>query len=342
MIQDGGLELGVNTTPWAQTSTNFILPLCTLSSCGGLVGPRTGNGYAWFGGIDAAETATLTQTKTISAGPKLLSFYLRWSSAPAPLAAFKVTMDGDVIFSVTGAASGPYAGAYARVAIDVSDYADGASHVLKFELVSPGGGAVTSVYMDDVALTSLHPGYTVSFNSNGGSAVASQVVAPNTPATQPAPPTKAGDTFAGWHSDTGLLSPYSFATPVLADITLYAKWGIARILDVDGNGQYDALTDGLLTLRYLNGMTGAALTTGATAAGAPRTDPAMVAAYLLSVLPQLDIDDDGQADAMTDGLLILRYLFGLRGTALTAGAVAGSANRDTESAIETYIQGLTP
>lgn len=343
MIQDGGLELGINATPWAQTSTNFDTPLCTLSLCGGTVGPRTGNWYAWFGGTSSAETATLTQTKAISAGPKLLSFYLRWGSAPDPAATFKVTLDGTVIFALTGATSSPYAGAYTRAAIDVSAYADGAAHVLKFELVSAGGGGgATSVYVDDIALTSLHPGHTVSFNSNGGSAVASQVVAPNTTATQPAPPTKAGDTFAGWHSDAGLLSPYSFATPVVADITLHARWGITRFLDVDGNGQYDALTDGLLTLRYLNGMTGASLTTGVTAAGAPRTDPAMVAAYLLSVLPLLDIDDDGQADAMTDGLLILRYLFGLRGAALIDGAVAGDANRDTETAIETYIQGLMP
>ena len=49
----------------------------------------------------------------------------RWSSAPAPLAAFKVTMDGDVIFSVTGAASGPYAGCL----LYTSDAADERSSV---------------------------------------------------------------------------------------------------------------------------------------------------------------------------------------------------------------------
>ena len=35
-----------------------------------------------------------------------------------------------------------------------------------------------------------------------------------------------------------------------------------------------------------------------------------------------DIDDDGELDALTDGLLILRHLFGFSGSTLTEGAVA--------------------
>ena len=66
--------------------------------------------------------------------------------------------------------------------------------------------------------------YTVSFDSNGGSAVASQTVAYSGTAAQPAAPTKTGNTFAGWYSDAGLTSAFSFATPITGDITLYAKW----------------------------------------------------------------------------------------------------------------------
>jgi len=36
----------------------------------------------------------------------------------------------------------------------------------------------------------------------------------------------------------------------------------------------------------------------------------------------LDIDHDGVVDALTDGLLALRYLFGFGGVSLTAGAVS--------------------
>ena len=54
--------------------------------------------------------------------------------------------------------------------------------------------------------------------------------------------------------------------------------------------------------------------------------------------PLLDIDGNGQADALTDGLLIIRYLFGLRGPSLTAGAVGPGA---TTNDIEGQIQNLT-
>ena len=35
-----------------------------------------------------------------------------------------------------------------------------------------------------------------------------------------------------------------------------------------------------------------------------------------------DIDDDGRADALTDGLFFLRYTFGLRGDALISGLIS--------------------
>ena len=34
----------------------------------------------------------------------------------------------------------------------------------------------------------------------------------------------------------------------------------------------------------------------------------------------LDVDGNGQIDALTDGLMIIRYMFGLRGASLTPGA----------------------
>lgn len=50
----------------------------------------------------------------------------------------------------------------------------------------------------------------------------------------------------------------------------------------------------------------------------------------------LDVDGNGQVDATTDGVLTLRYLLGLRGSALTAGALGTCASRDA-AAIETYL-----
>ena len=56
----------------------------------------------------------------------------------------------------------------------------------------------------------------------------------------------------------------------------------------------------------------------------------------------LDIDGDGKAEALTDGLLVIRYLFGFRGESLTAGAVASDAQRRTPEDIEAFISALIP
>jgi hypothetical protein len=54
-----------------------------------------------------------------------------------------------------------------------------------------------------------------------------------------------------------------------------------------------------------------------------------------------DIDGSGSCDANTDAVLVMRYLQGVRGTALTAGLTFGLfASRKTSDLIEPYISGL--
>lgn len=65
---------------------------------------------------------------------------------------------------------------------------------------------------------------TVTFQSEGGSEVASQIRA-NTPAARPADPTKEGHTFIGWYNGE---SEWNFETPVTEKLTLTAKWQINR------------------------------------------------------------------------------------------------------------------
>ncbi len=66
--------------------------------------------------------------------------------------------------------------------------------------------------------------YTVYFNSNGGSAIASQTTEYNTTITTPNTPEKNNYSFVGWYNNTGLTNQFSFNTPITEDITLYAKW----------------------------------------------------------------------------------------------------------------------
>ncbi|MEE9303180.1 MAG: FG-GAP repeat protein, partial [Thiotrichaceae bacterium] len=115
-------------------------------------------------------------------------------------------------------------------------------------------------------------------------------------------------------------------------------------LDADGNASADALTDGLLFIRYLFGIRGDSLVLDAVASDCANCS----AAQLESILEQCgiagtsDVDGNGEVDALTDGLLIIRYLFGSRGDSLIEGSVANDCNRCTATDIENYLQGLLP
>lgn len=115
-------------------------------------------------------------------------------------------------------------------------------------------------------------------------------------------------------------------------------------LDVDGNGKLEALTDGVLIVRYLLGASGDTLVSGALGPDATRTSPEQVSNFL-STLPcagLLDPDGNRRSDALTDGLLIVRYLFGFSGTALTNGAVAPDATRKDPATILLWLQFYRP
>ena len=84
--------------------------------------------------------------------------------------------------------------------------------------------------------------YTVTFDSNGGSAVAAQTVRGQMNVTRPADPEKENCAFIGWYNGSGYSMPYNFDAPVEQDLTLYAKWfDETDQTDSDGDGLTDAL-----------------------------------------------------------------------------------------------------
>ncbi|MBE6537427.1 MAG: hypothetical protein E7673_05685 [Ruminococcaceae bacterium] len=66
--------------------------------------------------------------------------------------------------------------------------------------------------------------YTVTFDSDGGSEVASQTVESGEKATKPADPVKDRYTFLGWFVGG---EKYDFEKPVTSDLTLTAKWSVS-------------------------------------------------------------------------------------------------------------------
>jgi hypothetical protein len=111
--------------------------------------------------------------------------------------------------------------------------------------------------------------------------------------------------------------------------------------DLDGNGSADALTDGLLMLRYMFRIRDEALLDSAVANDSLLSDEE-TKTRIETMSSNADIDNSGQVDALTDGLLLLRYLFGLRGDSLITAVVAETAERSTAVSIESYIQAAIP
>nr|MCR4586737.1 Ig-like domain-containing protein [Lachnospiraceae bacterium] len=66
--------------------------------------------------------------------------------------------------------------------------------------------------------------YTVSFETNGGTAITAQHIISGQKATRPGDPSKVGSVFGGWYSDSALTTAFSFDTPITADTVIYAKW----------------------------------------------------------------------------------------------------------------------
>ncbi len=80
--------------------------------------------------------------------------------------------------------------------------------------------------------------YTLTFDSNGGSAIAPQKVAAGGYASQPSDPAKTGYLFGAWYADAGLTTVWTFGTDqVTANVTLYAAWNTYLYTVVfDGQG----------------------------------------------------------------------------------------------------------
>ncbi len=114
--------------------------------------------------------------------------------------------------------------------------------------------------------------------------------------------------------------------------------GTGFTLDVDGNGEQDALTDGLLIIRALFGFEEEALLAGAVSETATRSE---IGDYIRANLQDLDIDGDGAARPLTDGLLIIRFLFGFEGQALAQGAVSDDAARATSQQLTNFLEQIS-
>jgi parallel beta-helix repeat protein len=159
-----------------------------------------------------------------------------------------------------------------------------------------------------------------------------------------------GLTFRAWDQTGGLpggtadtttnggASPFSTATETTS-ITVNPFYG----LDADGNGTADALTDGILILRYLFSPPGNWAIDDALGPAATRTTRDTLRSYLNNASTGvLDVDGNGTADALTDGILILRYLFSPSGEWESSDAVGVGATRTSRASIQAFLDLYNP
>jgi len=130
-------------------------------------------------------------------------------------------------------------------------YPDAGLAITGFDSATAGQRTITVTYMTRTATfdVTVLQNFTVTFDSAGGSAVTSQTVTDGETATAPANPTRTFSpaglwavlpdplpdayTFDHW-SAPGATTPFSFATPITADITLTAQWAAPAATPVPG------------------------------------------------------------------------------------------------------------
>jgi YD repeat-containing protein len=155
LLKDPGFELYPNNVSWGQTSTNSGTPLCNIADCGSFASakPRTGQAWAWFGGVTTpSEIATLSQSVIIPRGTAKLDFYFWLGNAAAGSDAkdvFTVTVDGKTVWSANATQLATY-NAYKLITIDLGAYANGLSHKISFNCSITGQNVTFN--LDDVKL----------------------------------------------------------------------------------------------------------------------------------------------------------------------------------------------
>jgi hypothetical protein len=137
-ILDADFEAGPGGGAWTEASTAFGTPICDEASCGTCGGgcvPKNGVFYAWFGGANAVEIASVEQTAIFPSGSVVsIDVYIKIATPGPGLIDDRlvISVDGNDLATVTAHDSAAYV-AYTKLSIDVSNFADGGSHVVRLE-----------------------------------------------------------------------------------------------------------------------------------------------------------------------------------------------------------------
>ena len=110
--------------------------------------------WAWFGGIPAAEEASVDQDVILDIGTASLTFWLEVPGAcDSPSDYVEVLVDGNQEFVVDGTSDLCGVAGYTQQTVDLNAYADGGTHNIMFHSeIFAANGASTNFFVDDVVL----------------------------------------------------------------------------------------------------------------------------------------------------------------------------------------------
>jgi len=152
VLEDGGLELGTPNPHWAEASPLFATPICN-SDCSEDPGaePYSGDWFAWFGGAQRPDVASLTQTFAVNADSAQLRFRF-WINASAGSGddVFRVYVDNNTVFMRTDADIDDF-NTYTLIPVTLDQFADGELHELRIESEVFGGG-LTNFFVDSISI----------------------------------------------------------------------------------------------------------------------------------------------------------------------------------------------
>lgn len=135
---------GVDSNSTTNGSPFYLIDDTTLSAA------HDGNVVVWGGGWGRASTQTWTQNVTIPSGsPRFLNFFRNIRGLPAGTATLKAFVDGN---EVSSQAISVLDTGWVGVSVDISTYADGGSHAIRFAYEATGAGTDGNVYVDSATI----------------------------------------------------------------------------------------------------------------------------------------------------------------------------------------------
>ncbi|MFA5006716.1 MAG: InlB B-repeat-containing protein [Candidatus Izemoplasmatales bacterium] len=165
--------------------------------------------------IRTAVTTTSTTTATTTTGTTTAAFFVAFEEN-----------GGSPVSDCTSAAQMENLPVTVRRGFSFGGWFEDADLTAAFDPESPRTDWTFTLYARWIALDPA----VVTFESDGGSDIASMsLFIGETVAPRPGDPSKTGYSFGGWYADPDLTSEYDFSTPLVGNMTLYAKWLAAEV-----------------------------------------------------------------------------------------------------------------